>query len=373
MAIEALSNYILVEKYAEQRTVEEWNKATREGLSGLNVEVVQSTSDEGTAILAHVKNELKTEHSPDTFHMQQELSRASAGPLGAQEREFEKAVEKEEGRLKKSIAKHGYTSIQVEASQRELNLKKYGLETRKNRRIGVREAIKGIGRDYHPVDLLTGKLQTPQEIEVKLRNRVAKVEGSAREAGLSTNCMKRLEKGKGALNGMIGYLSFFFLLLKNYLVSLQLSPELEKFMSEVLIPLAYLERVWKKTPTKDREGMSPILEKLRVRVREGPGTEEIKMWLAKKAEEIVGFFQRSSSCVEGRNGWLRMKYHSFHGLSDRKLKALTVMHNYHIKRSDGTTAAERFFGKTHDDLFESVLNRVPMLGLPRHSRGKLAA
>ncbi len=103
------------------------------------------------------------------------------------------------------------------------------------------------------------------------------------------------------------------------------------------------------------------------------GTDEMKITLKKEAKEIAGLFQRSSSSVEGRNGWLRMKYHSFHGLCDRKLKALTVMHNYHIRRTDGTTAAERFFEKEHENLFECVLNRVPSLGWPRRSRTKIAA
>jgi hypothetical protein len=33
------------------------------------------------------------------------------------------------------------------------------------------------------------------------------------------------------------------------------------------------------------------------------------------------------------------------------LKALTVIHNYMVKRADGTTAAERFFGQKHRDVF----------------------
>jgi hypothetical protein len=373
VAIDALSNYIFVEKYAEQRTAEEWNKATREGFSGLDVEVLQSTSDEGTAILAHVKSELKAEHSPDTFHVQQELSRATAGPLSAQEREFEKGVEKAESKLKKSIVKHGEFAEKTEEAKRELKLKKYGLEIRRTRRATVRAANKGIGQDYHPVDIATGQLQTSQAIEAKLKARVAVIEEACQEACLSENGLKRIEKAKDVLTTMIKYLSFFFLLLKSHLESLKLSAEYERYMKEILIPLAYLERVWRKATAKEREKMKLILEGLRIKAREGPGTDEIKIGLKKAAEEIAGFFQRSSSCVEGRNGWLRMKYHSFHGLCDRKLKALTVIHNYHIQRADGTTAAERFFGKKHKNLFESILERAPSLGWPRRSKTKIAA
>ena len=49
-----------------------------------------------------------------------------------------------------------------------------------------------------------------------------------------------------------------------------------------------------------------------------------------------------------------------HRLSDRKLAALTAVHNYHIRRADGTTAAERFFGRAHETLFAQVLQRMPL-------------
>lgn len=47
--------------------------------------------------------------------------------------------------------------------------------------------------------------------------------------------------------------------------------------------------------------------------------------------------------MEGRNGQLSLHHHGKHHLSERKLSALTAMHNYFIRRPDGTTAAERFF------------------------------
>ena len=48
--------------------------------------------------------------------------------------------------------------------------------------------------------------------------------------------------------------------------------------------------------------------------------------------------------MEGRNGHLALKHHALHRLSLRKLGVLTVLHNYLIRRADGTTAAERFYG-----------------------------
>ncbi len=86
------------------------------------------------------------------------------------------------------------------------------------------------------------------------------------------------------------------------------------------------------------------------------------------AEECASVFQRSSSCVEGRNGQLSLRHHSFHRLSDRKLAALTAVHNFFIKRNDGTTAAERFFDAKPRAMFEFLLENMDTPGKPAQKR-----
>ena len=65
----------------------------------------------------------------------------------------------------------------------------------------------------------------------------------------------------------------------------------------------------------------------------GLETEE-KVVIETVTRECAQLFQRSSSCVEGRNGQLALRHHSVHRISNRKLAALTAVHNYFIKRSD---------------------------------------
>ncbi|MFT4553673.1 MAG: hypothetical protein ACI9S8_002314 [Chlamydiales bacterium] len=90
VAIDVFSNFILLEKYSEQRRVEDWERLVKEAMKGLNVEIVSATTDERTAVTAHVKNILQVERSPDLFHIQQEISKACAAPLRSQEQKFEK-------------------------------------------------------------------------------------------------------------------------------------------------------------------------------------------------------------------------------------------------------------------------------------------
>ena len=92
---------------------------------------------------------------------------------------------------------------------------------------------------------------------------------------------------------------------------------------------------------------------------------DIKM-LKKTAEECAQIFQRSSSCVEGRNAQLSLRHHGIHRLSNKCLKAQTIIHNYYTRNRDGTTPAERLFNSKHADLFGWVLGKMDYPARPRN-------
>jgi Family of unknown function (DUF6399) len=101
-----------------------------------------------------------------------------------------------------------------------------------------------------------------------------------------------------------------------------------------------------------------------------PDEQQLSLFsLAKECSEV---FQRSSSCVEGRNSQLSLPHHSIHRLSNSKLLALTTIHNFFIKRSDGSTAAFRFFGQKPKDLFSWLLDKVSFPAPPAQKRSLLA-
>ena len=54
------------------------------------------------------------------------------------------------------------------------------------------------------------------------------------------------------------------------------------------------------------------------------------------------------------------------------LGVLTALHNYWVKRADGTTAAERFFGSKPDDLLEWLLEGLEMPARPARRRSQAA-
>jgi hypothetical protein len=64
VAIDPASNFVVVEKVADARGVDDWQGAMVPVLASLGVRVTQVTSDSGTAILALAESVLEAHHSP---------------------------------------------------------------------------------------------------------------------------------------------------------------------------------------------------------------------------------------------------------------------------------------------------------------------
>ena len=163
-----------------------------------------------------------------------------------------------------------------------------------------------------------------------------------------------------------------------YLGNMQLSDDDRWLMSEYLIPGYYLklaaneERDIQRKAEIHKKSEELLSVTRSLGYHDGLGPDCKIEDLEKAALECAQIFQRSSSCVEGRNAQLGLRHQGIHQLSDRHLKALTVIHNYYIRRRDGTTAAERLFGAKPNDLFEFLLDRMDYPARPR-MRLKLAA
>lgn len=91
------------------------------------------------------------------------------------------------------------------------------------------------------------------------------------------------------------------------------------------------------------------------------------------ADKVIASFQRSSSQVEGRNGYLAFVHQANRGIPLQRLKVLTVVHNFDIRRFDGSTPAERLFDRRFPDLFEFILQNVKGFPEPRKAKNKSPA
>jgi hypothetical protein len=389
VAIEPVSNYILLEKYVENRKAETWTQSMAAATKGVPVELVQSTSDEGRGIRHHVEEDLGIHHSPDVFHVQHDVVQGSSVVLANRKRQAEQSVAEaaqQVSRLKEAqstnvkqegpsdgaaaLVQPGVTAQAQEQKARE------ALETIVGQHKRVQEAVAGISTAYHPYDLETGTAQSVDQVADALARHWSEIEVVAAEASLPERCVKKIQKAKRVVVEMIATLAFFWLTVRAKVEALSLTPAVEQAVYNHLIPAIYLHLVSEKTSdpqqrqtlqTKSDELLAPLV------CHDGPlaGLEQAEVRVIETvALECARVFQRSSSCVEGRNGQLALRHHSLHRLTNRKLAALTTVHNYFIRRCDGTTAAERFFGAKPKDLFAWILERVDLPGWSAQKRSQ---
>jgi Family of unknown function (DUF6399) len=87
--------------------------------------------------------------------------------------------------------------------------------------------------------------------------------------------------------------------------------------------------------------------------------------LKAEAATLAEVWQRSSSHVEGRNGYLSLSNHQLRGLDHPSKRAcLTALHHFFLTRPDGTTAAARFFGQKPRPMFAAILAGVAIPPAP---------
>lgn len=389
VAIEPVSNFILVEKYDEKRDELSWNKAINKAVEGLKVEIIQSTSDEAKGILAHVNNGLGVHHSPDLFHIESELTKATSASLSAQKRKAEslylEASEKVSQRVeqKESYKTQSGTNNLVYFEQGLLKAQEVKrqaqeelLKKQSNQKL-AKDAIKAISDAYHPFTLESGLKRNPQDVEAALEQHFSNIEQIAQDAGLCAISSKRIEKARNLLPQMVATIAFFFQMVVNFVQEQSLSLELEEIIYQNLIPAYYLKEVSKKSKSAQQKksllDTSQNLMHLATSSALSQLTIEQQLHIHHLAKESSQLFQRSSSCVEGRNGQLSLLHHSLHRLTNSKLSALTTVHNFFTKRDDGSTAAQRFFGNKPKDLFLHLLDSIDLPSRPASKRSFLSS
>ncbi len=384
VAIEPVSGFILVECYRDNRNADTWTKAIEEGAAGMHVQVVLLCSDLAKALLCCAEKGLEVAHSPDLFHGQRDLLKPLLLPLARPIQQAEKDLEKVE-RLSDKLD----TPLEEPQSPEELlalfeAMRKAAavrtqLEEAKERKDSAMQEVRGIGDDYHPFDRETGKPVREEEVGKRLAAHLDKLEEVVQEAGLGTRAQEAVGKARPWVESLMSCVAWFWCLTDDRVEELNLSEEQERDVKEKLLPGHYWAMAAGRARTaEERARLKEMAEKLKKEAWQEGGalaslSEEEKRQVNEVAQERVGLFQRSSSCVEGRNGRLSLQHHGHSRVSERRLQAQTVIHNYLIKRADGTTAAERFFGQKHKDVFSWLLNRMPDLPRPAQKRPKTAA
>ena len=384
------SNFIILEQPAQARDQVSWNEWMAPALAQFNCRVIQSTSDEAPGLLADVEHYLEAHHSPDLFHVQHELVKAVSGPMATKERAADKAVTEATEQLERlqthpqnlgdEPAKRGpgrppKDPMSLEQAEQALESASREHERLAKQREQVKASIKGIGHDYHFVDLERGVRRNGHLIASDIQGHIKQIRTVAEQEGLSQNCLERIDKAERVVPKMQATIEFVSRYVTQQVAQLDLTPPVSFAMHAKLIPSYYLDRVAQTRTVEGGEPLCELAERLRTPLFEPGGvlwelSPETQEQLQNEAKRLAAVFQRSSSNVEGRNGYLSLRSHQLRGLDlPRKRQCFTAIHNFFLTRPDGTTAAERFFGQKPRSMFAAILESVelapPPLNPPR--------
>jgi hypothetical protein len=319
------------------------------------------------------------------FHVQHELVKAVSGPMGTKERAAHKAMIDAQEQLerlqtrpksmgeepeKRGPGRPPKEPVSLEQAEQALEAATQEHERLSEQRAKVQQSIRGIGHDYHFVDLERGVRRNGQLIASDIQAHIEQIRTVAQQEGLSQSCLERIDKAERVVPKMQGTIEFVSRYVAEQVVRLELKPPLSFALHAKLIPSYYLDRVAGTRSIKDGAPLHDLAERLRAPLFAPGGVLSTlspiaQDYLQDEAQRLAAVFQRSSSNVEGRNGYLSLRSHQLRGLDlPRKRECFTAIHNFFLTRSDGTTAAERFFGQKPRSMFAAILDAVELAPAP---------
>jgi hypothetical protein len=239
-----------------------------------------------------------------------------------------------------------------------------------------RQHLSNLSRILHPWRLADSIRQTSKEAEEQLRAELLAIE-TLLEANELPMKKDTLDKVRKQLAGISALVDLWWQTVRQDLTQLAMTPRWTQWSEEWLLPLMYWQEQLHRTRCPgEKAQITLVLQTVEGAFERHPCTQQLKPevlagWTAWAAEHARAF-QRASSAVEGRNGYLSQMQHNHRGLPTRRYQVWAVLHNFDCRAADGTTPASRFFRRSFPDLFESVLSQIDELPMPRQRRQAIA-
>ena len=351
------SGYIFVEEITKDCQYETWQQRVSQIFQPLGLKVKYLVSDRAKAIIKLALNDLGTNSISDLFHVLYDLNRS----IGFELNRLGSRLEKQISRAKLNQSKPEII--------KELELKKLILQKSK---VSYNHCCYSISTCLHPFDINHNTVQTTELVKQSLEN----IQGTLQN--IYTNHRLQdprsgIRKLKTQIQSLSAIIDIWWSWVDECLVHQDYEVNVRCWVREYLLPVVYWQQQASRTKNPHlRQDYTAANIKANQIFEQHPFTQS----LSESARQqwwnwgiwMVSKFQRSSSAVEGRNGYLSQIHHNRRGLSSKRLSVATVIHNFALKRNDGTTAAERLFGQQFPDLFEYLMENIGELPQPRKSR-----
>jgi hypothetical protein len=369
------TGYLLQEEVTEDRTYPTWKALVDERLKALGTHVLYVVSDRAKALIQLAEQGLECLSMPDFFHCVHEIVKSYSLALGRRVRQAHKELTEAKEALARlqgrPQAAHETPEATALVAMRQAEVTRWG-----EAHHTYRDHLETLSLTLHPFRMVDSTPQTSPQVASHLQAAMEAIEAFAQHHQLPArpNAMIKVRKQVPALAALV---DFWWQGVQQDLAPFLLSPRWRQWVHECLLPMVYWDRQMARTRCRRRKAkIQAAWETVRAAftqhaITRGLAPSVLADWHA-WATDRVNAFQRASSAVEGRNGYLSQMHHNHRGLPKRRYKVWTVLHNFDCRAPDGTTPASRFFRRTFPDLFETVLSHIEALPQPRKRKHQVA-
>jgi hypothetical protein len=373
--IDLKTGYLLLEEVAEDRTYTTWKGLVEERLQALRTHVLYLVSDRAKALIQLAEQGLECFSMPDFFHLMHEIVKGYSLALGRRMRQAHKEVKEAQAALAR-LEGRPQAAQEAPDAQTLVDMRQAEVRRWEEGHTTYRCLLETLSVTLHPFSIVDSAPQTSAQVESQLQTVLEAIEAFAQRYELPArpNALMKVRKQMPALVALV---DFWWQGVQQDLTPFLLSPAWRQWVHAYLLPMAYWGHQVARTRCPRRKAkMQATGEAVRAAFTQHPLTQRLAPhvladWHAWATERIKAF-QRASSAVEGRNGYLAQMHHNHRGLPKRRHKVWTVLHNFDGHAADGTTPASRFFRRKFPDFFETVLSQVGDLPWPRNRNQTVA-
>jgi hypothetical protein len=369
------TGYLVLEDVAADRTFATWEAAVDIRLKALGAAGFSLVSDRAKALIPLAEQGLECLSMPDLFHCMHDLGKSYSLPLGQRVRHApqERRKAKEAMARRPGLAQGTQPAPQATAvvatKQAEVTHWEEAHHT-------SRAHLETLSLTLHPFRIADSAPQTSAQVESQLQAAVEALAALAQHHQLPArhDTMTKVRQQVPALAALV---DVWWQGVHQDLAPFVLSPRWRQWVDECLLPMIYWDYHMARTRCRRRKAtLQAAWEAVRTAFDQHAITQRLaphvladwKAWALQRTKA----FQRTSSAVAGRKGYLSQMHQNHRGLPRRRCKGWTMVHNFDCRAADGTTPASRFCRRTFPDLFETVLSHIEALPQPRMRKRQIA-
>jgi hypothetical protein len=349
------SGFIFAEEIKEKRDHKTWEEVSSPWISKFKI-VRCFLSDKAKALLKLADKTFKVNRIPDLFHMMSDLSSVMKFSF----KRIEKTTQSEINKLEVKARQTKKIKGMVVDLKEKLSSVLFDQHT-------YQKHLRNLSLALHPFRILSSKKQNSKTAESVMQSSLSTIKKikDTHDIPDPRNKMKRVEKEIPAAAQQIDQ---WWGWVETSLDGLDYTQDFKEWLMIYLLPFVYWSAQIKKTNSKIiRRFYNLSYKKSKSKFESHPLTIRYSSNLKymKWAINMVNIFIRSTSAIEGRNGWLSQLHFNGRGLPEKRLISQTALRNYFLKRTDGTTACQRLSGIKPKCLFTYITDNLDELSPPR--------